>query len=47
MKISVITNETIAGTPAAVRKLRRIAAKLGIDILAEGSADRPDFHLVL
>lgn len=47
MKISVITNETIAGTPAAVRKLRRIAAKLGIDILPEGSPDKPDFHLVL
>ena len=47
MKITVITNETISGTPVAVRKLRRTAAKLGIDILASDSTDKPDFHLVL
>ena len=47
MKISVITNETIAGTPAALRKLRRAAVRLGVDILPEDSKDRPDFHVVL
>lgn len=47
MKISVITNETIAGTPAAMRKLRQTAAKLGIEILPEGAADKPDFQVVL
>ncbi|MGI5869245.1 MAG: NAD(+)/NADH kinase [Kiritimatiellia bacterium] len=47
MKISVITNETIAGTQAAVQKLRQTCEKLGIDILPEGAADTPDFHLVL
>jgi NAD+ kinase len=30
-----------------VRKLHRIAAKLGIEILAETAPDKPDFHLVL
>ncbi len=47
MKISVITNETIAGTPAAVRKLHTQAKHLGIEILDPVSPEKPDFYLVL
>ncbi len=47
MKIAVITNETIAGTPAALRKLYATAERLGIEILETDSSEKPDFFLVL
>lgn len=47
MKIAVITNETILGTPAAVRKLHTQAKRLGIEILDSASTKKPDFYLVL
>ena len=47
MKIAVITNKTIAGTPAAIQKLRTIAKRLGIEILDESTTTKPDFYLVL
>lgn len=47
MKIQVITNDTIAKTQSALRKLKKVAAQFAITLLPQHASETPDFYLVL
>jgi len=47
MKITVITNDRLPGTPAALEMLRRAAEPFGIEIGCDSSGTEPDLYLAL